>query len=279
MINLVLSTEKINDFQTCPLLYHYKHNIRKIPAKKATYFETGELIHYMLQEYYTTKLHIDSISLSLEVIIEKARNYAANNLKITAEELEIVIADFRMYYEHYANSESWVILGVEEPFAKELFTEGEIRVVITGKSDLRIATMRGNGPHAIVDHKYEGRFNEKCERDNQPLCYSWAFGTRDFIYNRIGKQKSKKPEDKLLRPYFSFAQFQINDWVESIKNTAYDILKCYELNTWPMKFSGCNFHGNKCSYYDICNTTPDNREYKLETMFADRGDSKLMESK
>lgn len=275
MLNLVLSAEKINDIQICPTLYNYKHELGIVPTTKPYYFEEGELMHEMLKMYYTTRMNKETNYLN--PIIEHGRNYAAKNIiGLKAEDVEEAIKDFQMYFEYYSQTESWEILGVEEPFAKELYVDSDLRIVVVGKSDLRVNT-RGN-IKAVVDHKYEARFYEKHERDNQSLCYCWAYEVRDFIYNRIGKQKTKKVEDKLLRPYISYSDYQINDWKQSVIDSAADILRSLNSGRWPMRIHGCTIRGNKCTFYDVCNTVPDNREYKIDTMFKNRDKFSVMES-
>lgn len=276
MINLLLSVEKINDFETCPLLYCYKHETRITSLHKKPALETGDLMHVILAKVYTEIMQ--GKRPDYELIYDLARNHAAKTLDIKSEEVEETIKSAGEYFKYYGGAGTWEILGVEEPFAKELYTSEDLRIVITGKNDLRVRTMSGKGPIAIVDHKYEGRFEEKPERDNQPIAYCWAYEVSDFIYNRIGKQKSKKIEERLIRPYLSYAKYQIADWVDSVKEAAREILVCHERSKWPMKFKFCNFRNAKCDFYDICNTTPDNREYKIETEFKDRKQFKVMEN-
>lgn len=270
MINLVLSTEKLNDYQVCPWLYWLKHETRLTPIKKAVYFEEGELMHEILRMYYQDK--IDRKNSPWHMFLDLGRNYAAKNLQLSSEEVESAIADARMYFEYYAGNESWEILGAEEPFAKILAEVGDFRIVVNGKSDLRVKTNHGKGELTIVDHKYEGRFNAKHERDNQPLCYSWAFETEQFIYNRIGKARSKntKVDDKLIRPVLNFAKYQIEDWKESVIKTAEEIIWRYQNNSFPQHYHGCTVGGNKCTFYDLCNTTANNREYKQSSLFKIR---------
>lgn len=275
MINILLSTEKINDLQTCPLLYYNKHELRQVPIQKATFLEAGDLIHDMLRIYYQSI--IDKKEITLDQIIEYGRNHAAKTLAITAQEVEEVIDDFRLYYVKYARNETWQIDAAEEPFAKVLMETDELRIVVTGKIDLRVTTMNGRGPKALVDHKYEARFNQKPDRDNQPLCYAWAYEINDFIYNRIGKQKDESK--KFARPSFCYSPYQIRDWVESVIESTLELYKYYERGVFPRRYTGCNAHGFRCTFYDYCNTSPDNREYKLKTIYKNRGESKLMEEK
>jgi len=88
--------------------------------------------------------------------------------------------------------------------------------------------------------------------------------------------KSKKEEEKLLRPTFCYSEYQINDWKKSVIESAHDILRYSANNYWPMKFHACGIFGKKCTFYDVCNTTPDNRAYKIESFFKEKGNFSLM---
>jgi hypothetical protein len=141
-----------------------------------------------------------------------------------------------------------------------------------------VKTNHGNGPRIIVDHKYESQFRAKPDRNNQPLCYSWAFETRDFVYNRIGKQKSYKPDKRLRRDWFSYSEHQIEEWVDNAIFTCMELVRFSEMELWPCRYTGCSIHGKRCTYYEVCNTTPDNREYKLQQLFGDKAKFELMKS-
>lgn len=260
----------------CPQLYYYKYSLLKAPLITPEYFDEGSLLHKIMEIYYGHKIKNEPVNY--DIMYELGKNYAAKHLSLSAEATEETIKDCKMYFNYYEDQGStWVIEAVEEPFAKELYSGKNIRIVISGKVDMRARTMSGKGPRVIIDHKYEGRFREKRERDNQPLAYSWAFDTKDFIYNRIGKQKSYKPEKRLARPYFNYSKHQIEEWKEAAIYAALEVLKYNESDYWPMRITGCNLHGNKCTFYDVCNTTPDNREYKLNSLFGAKKKHDLME--
>jgi len=277
MINILLSSDKLNNAQICPKLYNYIHEIQKVPPTKEEYFQEGELFHYVLAEYYTHIMKSEEVNRELLLIL--AQNYAAEKLELSSEALSDAIADINMYFDWYISGKETWLIEAEEPFAKVLYEDSDVRIVIQGKCDLKVRTNNGKGPLAIVDHKYEASFRRAKERDNQPLCYSWAFESRDFVYNRIGKQKSYKPEDRLKRDYVCYAQHQIDEWKESAIYTALEILKFSESNYWPSRFSGCNIYGKRCTYHDICNTSPSNRDYKLSMLFANKSKHNLMEDK
>ena len=269
MINLVLSSHRISDAQICPRLLFYKNVLLRVPLKNYDYNMEGELIHHIMKLYY--KSIMDKQEIDLKLLMELGRNYAAKNLELNSELVEKAIKAAEMYFEYYNSlGESWEVIGVEEPFAKTLFENDSIRVIITGTIDLIVKTNYGNGPTLIVDHKYESQFRAKRERDNQPLCYCWATGLRDFIYNRIGKQASYKPKDRLKRePWISYTEEQINEWEDATLATALEIIRYNEAKVYPPRITGCQVFGRKCTYYDVCNTSPKTREFKLKTFFKE----------
>lgn len=267
MINIVLSVNKLDKYAICPTLGNYNSTLNLVPILgKSPGLDDGALMHRGLEIYYRDK--IEKKGLTVSQIVELTRNYAAKELPSTTDEVETVCKDLSMYINHYnSDRESWVIEAVEEPFAKVLYESKDVTIVINGKIDLRVLSMNGKGPRILVDHKYEKRFYPKVDRTNQALTYSWAYETKDWIFNLIGKQESYTPEKRLSRVYFNYSSHQIEEWIENTIDLAFEIHK-YELeNKFPRRYSGCNLFNKKCYYYDVCNTTPDNREYKLRTQF------------
>lgn len=268
MINVVFSSHRINDAEVCPRLYYYKHELLKGPLKQPTYFEEGELLHYIFKLYYSDRM--EKKDPNYELYYERGRNFATK-LSITSELVEETIEAAKMYFEFYPPQyETWEILGVEVPFARLLFENDQIRIIVTGTNDLIVRTNNGKGPVVIVDHKYLAQFRPMGDRANQPLTYCWATGIRDFLYNKIGKQKSYKPEQRLKRePYLNYGEHHIEEWRNSAIYAAMELVRCNETGVWPARFSSCRYQGKKCTFYDICNTTPSNRDYKLNTFFRD----------
>lgn len=263
MKNLILSTDKLNAFEDCPRLYEYSHVKNLTSPVRAKYFTEGEFIHKILEIYYTDIMK--SRKQDLNFYIEIARNLAITQFSglLDHEEFEGIIKVFSEYYNFYDSNTSWKILEVEVPFAKVLLEDDklDIRIIVRGKSDLIIETQ---GIKAGVDHKFLGRNMEMSDRDNQKLCYSWAFDLKDFFINSIGKQTSLKLEEKFKRIYFSYSQYQIDEWVENTINSALEIIRYYELGNFPIRYKSCiNLFGKKCTFHDVCNTSPDNRAYKL----------------
>jgi len=262
MKNLILSTDKLNNFEDCPRLYEYSH-IKNLTSKiKPKYFSEGDFIHRILEIYYTDIMK--GRKQELNFYIELARNLAITQFstELSHEEIEEIIKVFSEYYNFY-QIEPWKILKVEEPFAKVILEDSklDLRIIVRGKSDLIVETQ---GINAGVDHKFIARNMTLSDRDNQKLCYSWAFSLKDFFINSIGKQKSLKLEDKFKRIYFNYSKHQIDEWIENTINSALEMIRYFELDHFPIRYKSCiNLFGSKCTFHDLCNTSPDNRAYKL----------------
>lgn len=272
MNNLLLSVNKLEHIQICPRLFKYEHLDRLTPIASKSYLDAGDFMHWMLKQYYIAKLKNETFDITS--FRENANNWAALNSPLSTVDVETTITDFEMYLNYYGPKDSFTIEAVEEPFAKELYVEDDFRVVLVGKVDLRIK--KGNDLRIIVDHKYEGQFREKRNRNNQPLAYCWAFDIHDFMYNRIGKQKSYKPEQRLARPYFNYASYQIKEWHESAVTSAREIVRHAKEDYWPARFTACSFHGNRCTFYDLCDSSASMQEHKRKDLFRIKDEHDIM---
>lgn len=279
MKNLVLSKEKINDFSVCPRLGYFSHILRKGPVSKPKYFSEGEFGHKCLEIYYLSVLNKNKQPPAnyIPLFRNEALTFINSNW-LTFEETEEIISHLSKYLEYYSHNETWTILGVEEPFVKLLWEDEKLglRILFQGRDDLRIKTQQDF--EAIVDHKFLSRRSEIPDRDNQKLGYCWAFGLKDFFINTIGKQKTLKDSEKFTRPYFSYSQHQIDEWVQNTIVLGLEIFKYEQMSFYPGRMTGCNFYDRKCLFTDVCNSTPDNWQYKLEG-FGERPEYDLMAGK
>jgi RecB family exonuclease len=275
MRNLLLSSQRLNKLEQCPRLFFFENILNKTPIEKPKYFIEGEFVHAILEQYYSSKIAgspEDNIA-----IIDFARN-KATELSLTVEESEVLIKLF-IDYISFHNNESWVIEAAEFPFAKVLFEseEKDIRIIIQGKVDL-LATSKEGIP-LIIDHKVVSQNRVTYERDNQILLYCWALERNDFIINQLGKQKTLPAKDKFRRQYYNIPSHLLEEWKEGTIWKALELLRYHELNYFPHRYSSCNFQGRKCTFYEVCNGSKENWEYKLEGNFTTKEDYNLMEEK
>jgi len=276
---ILISANKLDKIQTCHRLFSYT-SIKELGSfSKPSYMDEGDLFHKLLELYYRAKKEVTDYNI--ESLIELGRNHAAALTNISQEEIEQNINLFREYILYY-QQESWIPQEVEIPFAFSILEDEDagLRIVLEGKIDL-LAKDEKTGQELVIDHKRVGRNSTPYDRDNQKLSYCLVTGRRDFIINQIGDQKSLSVDKRLSRYYFNISQHMIDEFVENTIYWTFEMLKIMKMEsegeTPPGNYRGCTMYFNKCAFYDVCNTTPDNREYKLNQQYLPRGKFDLFE--
>lgn len=268
MNNLIISAHKLEAMMVCPRKYYFQHILNYTTSITPKYFLEGEFFHAILEDYYRDIKERRKQDTGFYINI--ARNKAAQFDKgLTLDEMEYLISIFSQYLTYYDQDYSWEIVGTETPFSKVLW-EGDLnsqsyRIILQGKADLLVR--KSNIP-IIVDHKVVSQNRGFISRTNQNLSYLWALGYQDFIINSIGKQKTLTPDKKFLREYFNYSPYQIKEWESIAIETSLEIINYYTGNHFPARYTGCSFHGNKCSFYNVCETSQDNWEYKLKSDYV-----------
>ena len=269
MNNIIISPHKLESIMICPRLYYFKYILNYTTSFTPKYFLEGEFFHSLLEDYYTDikKNRKQDINFYLEIARNKAAIY--NKPGIELDDLEYLTSIFKQYLEYYNNETTWKVIGTETPFIKELWSgrigDQDIRILLQGKADLLIE--KGTIP-IIVDHKVVSQNRGFISRVNQNLAYLWALGYSDFIINSIGKQKTLSPDKKFLREYFNYSPYQIEEWKGIAIETVLELVNYHSQSHFPARYTGCSFHGNKCSFYDVCETSNDNWAYKLESNYV-----------
>lgn len=249
MRNLILSPAQLDLLERCPREYFFRYELNRDSIESNKAFAEGEYLHFILEQYYIAR---KARLYEQSDIVEKARIKAQEFDKLTVTECESLLETFLEYQEFHAN-ETWEIQDIEKPFTKVLHEDEkfDLRIVIKGKADLLIGTQ---GLDAVVDHKKIARNRTPTPRNNQILCYPWAFDRRDFIINQLGIQKSLEPKDKFRRHFFALSQSQIDEWKEQTIYKAFEMVKFWELKFWPARFHSCAdpITGRKCIFHPVC---------------------------
>jgi hypothetical protein len=278
MNTLLISPTKLDRIQQCEELFRYSYVKELSTFQKPTYQDEGDLFHFFLENYYKNKR--DSKDYNIDHIIELGRN-RATSLNLNYDELDENIRLFREYVTYYA-MESWRIDDVEVPFAVELFKSEELdlQIVMEGKIDL-LATEEKTNTRIVVDHKRVSRNYTPYDRDNQKLAYCLASGRRDFIINQIGDQKSYDVDKRLRRYWFTYADHQIAEFVENSIEWSLEMIKVMKADkdgTFVRRnYNSCYHFNIKCMFYDVCNTTEDNKVFKLDQAYKPKVSFDLFE--
>lgn len=267
--NVVLDSQLLNSVQLCGYrtdLYFNKH-IR--PNYKADALENGDLLHLIFKVFYTLQLHRPDVPYerAVDIAVRMGREHAVINLDRDVEDSEETVFQATEYFKFY-EGEFWTPLYVEKPFAKIIHEseEDNLRVIYEGIIDLGVSTKVGE---AIVDHK-SGKRNQDSTYiglSNQFKGYAYALDTPDVIINKVGFQKTLKPQDRFKRIPISYDDATLEEWRKNTVWWAEQLVFFIETETWPMNHTSCDKYSG-CVFNKICNQEPgDSRDWIIQTEY------------
>lgn len=280
-LNIVLDASKIDLFETCPCRYDYRHNHNKgLPIlQKAKALDLGGLAHNGFEVYFKLlsegKHYDDRISAALMKIREVSSDPDISNSD--PEEVNILLKAVEESCDYWrAEDENCLeILAVEQAFAYVLFEDDTIRIIISGKIDL-LVNFHSIGRNASydrlpIDHKTFSRDSILLRKSNQFVNYCNAVGSNYLVVNRVGLQKTLKPEEKYKRLPLSYDPIYIADWKDNLtKMLLQEYITCVAENYWPEKPTSCNKFNRLCEYFDICDSSgKDAKMFKLENNYVE----------
>src|SRR3990167_2025605 len=257
---IVFDATELDNFDSCTFKWHAFHHRRIYPKQTKSFFESGSLLHYILEHYYKQKMITPSVDGgSIEEIIEKGR-IKSLDYRMDLEEVGQIIFQFREYVRYYEN-ENIIPIAVEEPFLIELFEDEDIKVLISGKPDL-IFKYSHTGDKIVMDHKKVTREFPYSPLRNQFNLYATAMQTDTVIVNKVGFQKTKKPNERFLRAAFVYNPESLAEWRQDVINTARKMLLYEQAEHYPRNRTSCEkFAG--CYLQRFCATRPSAREFLI----------------
>lgn len=287
----VFDSTVMNDLQMCARKFEFAHvkNWRHLSGRSMP-LDRGIMIHEMLAVYRTLiKLFWSDNDLSkltkveahllehhsidggskrawkeiVDLCIFVGRSYMAiDSENLGTAEGEEIIKQFTEYVDYY-QEDGWRPLEVESPFSKILYESQDLILIVEGKIDLLTDSRAGK---IVVDSKTASRRVEQSKLSNQFLCYSWSTGVETIIVDRIGFQKTLKPAERFQRIPLSYPQSMKDEWREWAiywgKMAAFHVKE----GIFPPNFTSCDKFGG-CIYRSVCETDPQNREWKASTLF------------
>jgi len=280
--NIVFSASSFNLWEWCECKYNYAHIMRKtLPVdQKPEPLDRGGLGHIGMEVYFNqlaTGVHYnDRMHNAIMKIKAAASDATFSNIDMT-EELPILTSNFTQSCEHWRfEDEHLEILAVETPFDYVIFEDEWIRIIISGKIDLMV-NKKGHGGEASYtnlpyDHKFVTRDFPVDRTDNQFINYAHAVSSNYIIVNKVGMQKTLKPEEKYKRIPLSYDPLFIDQWKENVIRVVIDkYLPARLRNHYPMRFSNCRKFGRLCEFHPVCNSSgEDAKKWKLESQYIDR---------
>lgn len=279
-----VDSQIVNSIQSCARKtnYHFVRNIE--PLTKGDSIERGDLMHKLLEIYYSLTADKVNPKSDIWVLIAQEMNESVESLKSRLTNRESVIGfcreaaplftvkydldpqdseetiyqftEYTKYYEY----DSWEILAVEGVASRVIYEDEDIKMIYNGKID--VLAQRG---HMIApwDHKTSKRRQDPSSLSNQFRGYAWLFNTMNVVVNKIGFQKTLPPRERFSRDILNIPPSSIEDWRLNTIWWIYQLVHHMESDNWPMNLTSCDKYSG-CIYKRICERSPENREYEIE---------------
>ena len=176
-----------------------------------------------------------------------------------------ILETCEQYFDFYKN-DHWIPLEVEIVKQKLLYQDDEVRILWKAKLDLVSDTNNGIFP---VDHKTMQQNRPTISLNNQFIGQCIITDSRSVIINKIGFQKSLKPEEKFIRATISYSAERLLEWQSTIlPYWAKTLLMYEESGYFPPRLTNCKNEYGFCAFYKVCEADPDMREEVLKQNFV-----------
>lgn len=169
-------------------------------------------------------------------------------------------------YLDFWKNDSWVPLETEIVKGFIIYEDDEIKVMWKAKLDLTVDTNQGI---YAIDHKTMKQNRPTNTMNAQFMGQCLVMGTKSMFINKIGFQKTLKPEEKFLRTAMTYSSSRLHEFAsETVPYYAKLLLMYSESEHFPPNFSHCeNKYGNCPFYKDICSSDPGMREENIKLNF------------
>ena len=267
-------------FELCACRYNYSINLRRKPPafNKNKALDLGGVFHEGLEAYYN--------GLKLGIDFNDRLNSAIKRIQLITSDPELsslepeeatglisVISENLTFWRQ--EDESLVIHAVEEPFVYQLYSDDEVRILISGKIDLLvdkpgIGVNTASYTNLPIDHKTYSRDFPVKRLTNQFQNYALACSSPFLVVNRVGLQKTLKPHEKYKRVPLSYDEGILEQWKNNTINIILNnYLTCVATGVWPMNFTSCDKFNRLCEYFEVCDTSgEENKQWKLENNYV-----------
>lgn len=271
--NIILDSQILNSIQACPLKTDLSFNKDLRPNITATPLEEGDLLHKMMESYYSQLK--DCLDNSIVYDNEKFKSTLEQaisageahylTLSISPKEASDVIYQFKENITFH-RLDGWKILEVEKAFIKELYKDNNLGIFLTGKIDVIVDIP--NFGVSVVDHKSSKRNQDPDPLSNQFTLYSWATDLKKVMINRVGFQKTLTPEERFRRQPLYYTDEQTERWLLNTIWWCKFYYFCLENDSWPENRTSCDKFGG-CIFSKVCQSaTEEGRINRLKSDFT-----------
>lgn len=175
-----------------------------------------------------------------------------------------VLETMEQYFEYYKN-DFWVPLEVECVKREIIYEDDTIRVMWKAKLDVIMDTNQAILP---MDHKTMKQNRDTVDLNYQFMGQCFLMKQRSVVINKIGFQKTLKPEQKFTRPILTYTADRLLEWQsEIVPAKAYRLLNYAESEYWEPDYTRCEGKFGNCVFMDVCRADRNMREQELNINF------------
>jgi len=272
--NVILDATVLTALMNCERYLDLRFNRNLIPINgNSNALEAGIVVHKILEEYTKALLHGDSRNVAIQIgmaagdeAYKIAENVPEDNVldkqgKVKFVGYQWIIATMQQYFERWKN-DSWTPIESEKVHGQVVYEDEEVRVLWKAKLDRIVDTFQdGILP---VDHKSMKMNRDTIKLNNQFMGQCLVAKTRKVCIDKIGWQRSLKPEEKFLRVMINYTDQQLAEQIGVIGYYAKTLINLREQGYYPPRYTYCDKY-NGCMYRrDICESNPDDRERMIQ---------------
>lgn len=271
--NVMIDSQILSTFMSCPTKYNYIFNRHLIPLKGISpSIEKGQLAHIGLHGYWKARLAGEDYQKASVAGLEAAKRSSLTFQNLSQEDALDCFQNLIAYYKFISNT-PWIPVFVEQHFKFIAYEDPSIklRIILTGRIDLGLKSP--SLELMPVDNKSEGERWFYSQMSNQFRIYALACKTNILGVQRFGFQKTIEEKDRFKLEILPFDEDTLEEWrTVTLPYYVKQLLICMEDGYWPMNTTSC-VHGHfKCQFSDaynggICNVSRTVREQKLEAYF------------
>lgn len=276
-VNIKVDSQIFSGFMKCGEYYNLHYNRHLVPlSPPSASILKGTLAHFGFHAFNAARIEGKNWSDSSLAGLTSAKKNAIKLEGLDTEDaLQVynTLNEFWEYRKQYEGSE--IPLAAERTFCVLIYEDAKIRIRIylTGRIDYIFKLI--SSPSIIpLDYKTESESWFYSTLNNQFKFYALATKSNIVIVQRVGFQKTKKPEEKYKIESLNYDPEVLKEFVEGeIRDTCLDLLTALSENKFRKNYTACIQGHFACMFSDrynnggICSVSPKIREEKIEKYF------------
>jgi hypothetical protein len=265
--NIILDASTFSTLMSCARLtdFRFNHSFVSIRGKSSSLIK-GSIVHAVLENFYKSIIGGMSRSQAVGFGLAAGQAYASSDdaRNVNSEDVELALKTSEEYLDFYKN-DFWIPLEVECVKGAVIYEDDEIRILWKAKYDWIVDTTQ---LITSVDHKTMSQRRDTLTLNNQFMGQCVLLGVRSMFVNKIGFQKSLKPEEKFTRLMINYTNDQLVEWQSTIVPYYAKLMLMYqESEYWPPNFTHCENKYGFCTFKDVCSSDRNMREETLKQFF------------